>query len=159
VDPAAFDPQLYVLNADGQLMASDSTGPSDRRAVVNIHLPPGSYTLLMTSRGAGTGTYKLSVVADLPRQCFPQTLSIGSDVDASFDGSDCRSIDTLPFSTDTTPFDFYVLTAADRKVLSLRFTSPAVAGLIAVATIDGSLVGASESEGMDRSLLTRPQDR
>jgi len=69
VQTTDIEPDVYILNSDGDPIAQDTTATNDKRASTMIHLEPGVYTVLATSLSSGTGGYKIIVRTETPRVC------------------------------------------------------------------------------------------
>jgi hypothetical protein len=147
-----FEPDILVLGSDGSLVASDNTNEIDRQAVAFVHLPPGTYTLLATSLN-GMGAYKLSVQADPPRSCAGRDATIGEETSGSFTSSDCRLVDLAPYETETIGLDFYSVTVSERQVLTLSYSSAAVAGLLALFDETGRVIVSSDGVGLEANAM------
>lgn len=142
-----IEPDLYILNADGDLIAGDETSETDKQANVAIHLEAGKYTVLATSRTSGTGAYKISVRGEEPRKCAPEKLPIGEAVDAAFTDTDCRIIDLAPYATDRQPLDGYTLDVEGRKALFIEYSSASANGLVLVIDSKDRIVANSSDIG------------
>ena len=152
IESAEFEPDVFILDKAGELLAADASREIDQQARATIHLPAGTYTLLATAV-TGTGAYQISVQGDAPRKCDIPVITSGQEVTGSFSASDCRLVDLAPFETQTILIDLYALTLTDRKVVALKYSSATVMGVLALSNGAGMILASSEMPDLNTAAL------
>jgi hypothetical protein len=133
-----FSPYLEILDSRYQyLFYADAAGDPEVELVVS--LGPGSYTLLATTSEAGiTGAYTLTATLADPRSCSISDIGLGATAEGLLvEGEDCRYLDLVSPSEDTTPIDLHRVTISQRGVLSLSLSSTVFTPFVGVLDEQG----------------------
>ncbi|MDP2997464.1 MAG: hypothetical protein Q8N47_08250 [Bryobacterales bacterium] len=128
-----FSPYLEILDSRFEYLSyADAEG--DPEVELAISLEPGSYILLATTSETGpTGAYTLTAALAEPRSCGGRDIGLGETVEGRLAaGEDCRYLDLVWLSADTTPIDLYRVTISQRGVLSLSLSSTVFTPYLAV---------------------------
>jgi len=134
----AFSPYLEILDARYEyLFYADAAGDPEVELVVSLE--PGSYILLATTSETGTtGAYTLTAALAEPRSCPASGIGLGETAEGRLvEGEDCRYLDLVRPSEDTTPIDLHRVTVSQRGVLSLSLSSTVFTPYLAVLDEQG----------------------
>lgn len=119
----ALDAYLALTNDEGEEIASDDDGAGGTDARLYVSLKPGRYYLEASSSVPGTGVYRLLAKLEQPRSCTPVELTPGSSASGRLSEEDCRILDLLDSSTDTTLIDLYPVEMKEAGVLKAGMKS------------------------------------
>jgi hypothetical protein len=92
VSSSAFTPELYLLDANGNTLASDSGGGGNGNSDIRLPLQAGNYTLMLFSPSASGGAYTLQFTFQPgpPAPCPPLTQNLNGAAAGSLSASSCR---------------------------------------------------------------------
>jgi hypothetical protein len=88
-----FTPTLNILDASGNVIATDSGSGGSTTSVIRAYLRPGAYLIQVISTIATAGTYQLTYgfTAGPPQPCRPVTGSLTQTQTGTIFGSSCRT--------------------------------------------------------------------
>ena len=118
-----FDSYVEVLDANGKSLGWDSSnGANFNFAVLATSLNPGKYTVLASTTDYGSGAYTIQASSSDLRSC--PGADAGSQVSGSLGGkNDCRVMDVIIPSSDTTPVGRYNITLSQKSAVRLQASS------------------------------------
>jgi hypothetical protein len=131
VSSSDFEPSLSLLDAGGNLLASDASE-------VRMQLAPGNYTVQVFSSIPSGGAYRLDyqLTAGTPQPCSSAALNAGDSAAGTLASSSCRG--TLG------PADQYSVALATFGTLDLTMSSDALVSRIAVLDAKDNLMVVNE---------------
>jgi hypothetical protein len=153
-----FSPYLEILDSRYEyLFYADAEGDPEGGIVVS--LGPGSYILLATTSETGmTGAYTLTAALAEPRSCPSSDIGLGETAEGRLvEDEDCRYLDLVWPTEDTTPIDLHRVTVSQRGVLALSLSSTEFTPFVALYDEQGHELNSTagdEDPGPTAQLVT-----
>jgi hypothetical protein len=149
-----FSPTLYLLDAAGNTLATDTGGGgyqagSGTQSGIRLPLSPGSYTVEVLSNYASGGGYTLNYnfTAGTPQPCAPAGYTAGAAQSGTLSPSSCRT--ALGLS------DLYSMTLAAPGILTVNLSASAFPTQVAIRDAKDNLIVMNQDvEGLGMSHIT-----
>lgn len=88
---ATIDSYLYLLDANGKLVAQDDDAGAGVDALIEVQLEPGRYTLLANALANQVGNYRLDVKVPVDPCAVTKTVNLNSTVTGTLSAADCQT--------------------------------------------------------------------
>ncbi|MFN7920424.1 MAG: hypothetical protein U0Q16_10020 [Bryobacteraceae bacterium] len=119
---SAFPTAILLLDKDRKLLQTALPTTSTAAHLV-VSLQPGDYILGVTHTQLSAGNYTVRTSLERLRPCDADTLAPGSAVTGRLNSGECRFLDAVPLSVDTTLAKPFKLTLEKRARVTLDMTS------------------------------------
>jgi hypothetical protein len=117
------DALLTLTTSGGTAITTDDNSGPGNNALVTASVEPGTYNIIATTTGVGTGSYKLLAKSEDQRACSAATLTTDAPSRGDLSSADCRGLDIFLPSTDTISLDVFEFELTSPKIVSIRMRS------------------------------------
>ncbi len=145
---AAFDPIVFVVDAQERVITSDDDSGVGKDASLEVLLEPGRYTILARGYPGQSGAYRLIAAQAVDPCAVTRTITIGQTVQGTLSTRDCAISDN---GGPRRYFQRFGLTLATSTSLQLDMVSSAVDAYLVV---QNAQTGAVVAENDDASNTT-----
>ncbi len=143
-----LDAYLYVYSlAYTRLAYNDNASALSRDSKIVVGLDAGTYLLVATSRAVSTGAYTLRTSLASRASCPAAELRLDEEARGELAATDCRMLDAVAPSTDTSSADAYRVTLARRGVLRALMKSSSFSPYLELLDADSHGVTYYDADG------------